>query len=101
MDSQQMLEFAPDRSTAGFRLHACSVFNWGTFHERVQNFAPDGRTAILTGANGSGKSTLADALLTLLVEGPQAKLQHRLQPGRRPQGAQRKRLRARCVFGAS
>ena len=69
MDSQQMLEFAPDRSTAGFRLHACSVFNWGTFHERVQNFAPDGRTAILTGANGSGKSTLADALLTLLVEG--------------------------------
>ncbi len=69
MDSQQMLEFAPDRSTAGFRLHACSVFNWGTFHERVQSFLPGGRTAILTGANGSGKSTLADALLTLLVEG--------------------------------
>lgn len=69
MQNQQMLEFAPDRSTAGFRLHGCSVYNWGTFHERVQNFSPDGRTAILTGGNGSGKSTLADAVLTLLVEG--------------------------------
>lgn len=69
MSDQQMIEFSPDRSTAGFRLHSCSVYNWGTFHERVQTFTPEGRTAILTGSNGSGKSTMADAILTLLVEG--------------------------------
>jgi uncharacterized protein YPO0396 len=69
MQNQQMIEFAPDRSSAGFRLHSCSVYNWGTFHERVQTFSPEGRTAILTGSNGSGKSTMADAVLTLLVEG--------------------------------
>src|SRR5690606_20745137 len=69
MSDQQMLEFAPDRSTAGFRLHSCSVYNWGTFHERVQTFSPEGRTAILTGSNGSGKSTMADAVLTILVGG--------------------------------
>ena len=65
---QVSLEFAPDRDSAGYRLHACSVYNWGTFHGRVHTFSPDGRTALLTGANGSGKSTLADGLLTLLVD---------------------------------
>ncbi len=69
IDEQQIsLEFAPDRSTAGFRLHTCSVYNWGTFHGRIHHFTPAGRTSLLTGSNGSGKSTLADALLTLLID---------------------------------
>ena len=62
------LEFAPDRSTAGFRLHQFSVLNWGTFHGRVHSFHPDGRTSLLSGSNGAGKSTLADAILTLLID---------------------------------
>ncbi|MBC2595942.1 hypothetical protein H5P28_16880 [Ruficoccus amylovorans] len=67
-EDQGILEFAPDRSTAGFRLHEFSLFNWGTFHGRIHTIKPDGRTALLTGANGSGKSTLADAILTLLID---------------------------------
>tara|TARA_B110001469_G_C9648769_1_gene329858 strand:+ start:9180 stop:12614 length:3435 start_codon:yes stop_codon:yes gene_type:complete len=65
---QATLEFAPDRSTAGFRLHQFSVLNWGTFHGRVHSFNPDGRTSLLSGGNGAGKSTLADAVLTVLIE---------------------------------
>jgi len=64
---QEVLEFAPDADTAGYRLHELAVHNWGTFHGRPYVVRPDGRTAILTGGNGTGKSTLADALLTLLV----------------------------------
>ena len=60
-------EFEPDKSTAGYRLHELALYNWGTFHGRVQVLRPDGRTAGILGANGSGKSTIADALLTLLV----------------------------------
>jgi len=67
-EEQVSLEFAPDRSTAGFRLHHFSVLNWGTFHGRVHSFHPDGRTSLLSGSNGAGKSTLADAILTLLID---------------------------------
>ena len=66
-DSQLELEFSPDKSTAGYRLHGLSVLNWGTFHNRVYTMNPDGRTSMITGRNGSGKSTIVDALLTLLV----------------------------------
>ena len=66
-DSQLELEFAPDKSTAGYRLHELSVLNWGTFHNQVYSMRPDGRTSMITGRNGSGKSTIVDALLTLLV----------------------------------
>ena len=66
-DSQLELEFSPDKSTAGYRLHALSVLNWGTFHNQVYTMSPDGRTSMITGRNGSGKSTIVDALLTLLV----------------------------------
>lgn len=52
---------------AGFRLQHLSVWNWGTFGNRVWTILPNGSTSLLTGANGSGKSTLVDALLTLLV----------------------------------
>jgi len=64
---QSILEFFPDKDTAGFRLHELAVFNWGTFTGKPFVVRPEGRTAILTGGNGTGKSTLADALLTLLV----------------------------------
>ena len=66
-DSQLELEFSPDKSTAGYRLHSLSVLNWGTFHNQVYTMQPDGRTSMITGRNGSGKSTIVDALLTLLV----------------------------------
>ena len=66
-DSQLELEFSPDKSTAGYRLHELSVLNWGTFHNKVYTMRPDGRTCMITGRNGSGKSTIVDALLTLLV----------------------------------
>ena len=42
-DSQLELEFSPDKSTAGYRLHGLSVLNWGTFHNRVYTMNPDGR----------------------------------------------------------
>ena len=67
LESQLELEFSPDKSTAGYRLHKLSVLNWGTFHNEVYSMCPDGRTSMVTGRNGSGKSTIVDALLTLLV----------------------------------
>ena len=67
LESQLELEFSPDKSTAGYRLHELSLLNWGTFHEKIYTIRPDGRTSMITGRNGSGKSTLVDALLTLLV----------------------------------
>ena len=67
LESQLELEFSPDKSTAGYRLHELSVLNWGTFHGQVYSMSPDGRTSMITGRNGSGKSTIVDALLTLLV----------------------------------
>jgi len=67
LESQLELEFSPDKSTAGYRLHELSLLNWGTFHNEVYSMRPDGRTSMVTGRNGSGKSTIVDALLTLLV----------------------------------
>ena len=67
LESQLELEFSPDKSTAGYRLHELSVLNWGTFHKQAYSMCPDGRTSMITGRNGSGKSTIVDALLTLLV----------------------------------
>ena len=67
LDSQLELEFSPDKSTAGYRLHELSILNWGTFHNKAYVMRPEGRTAMITGRNGSGKSTIVDALLTLLV----------------------------------
>jgi len=67
LESQLELEFSPDKSTAGYRLHELSLLNWGTFHNEVYSMHPDGRTSMITGRNGSGKSTIVDALLTLLV----------------------------------
>ncbi|MEG4485818.1 SbcC/MukB-like Walker B domain-containing protein [Microcoleus sp. D2_18a_B4] len=72
-----MLEFEPDNSKAGYRLHRLEVLNWGTFHQGT--IAPGGYTSLLTGANGSGKSTLVDALLTLLV--PSIKRNYNLASG--------------------
>ena len=63
--------FAPN-PLAGMRLHACEIFNWGTFHGRVWTLALDGRNALLTGEIGSGKSTLVDAVTTLLVPAQKA-----------------------------
>lgn len=51
----------------GFRLRRLEMLNWGTFHEKVAVFAPEGRWTLLVGENGSGKSTAVDALRTLLV----------------------------------
>ena len=42
-ESQLELEFSPDKSTAGYRLHELSVLNWGTFHNEVYTMRPDGR----------------------------------------------------------
>ena len=67
LESQLELEFSPDKSTAGYRLHELSLLNWGTFNGKVYSMRPDGRTSMITGRNGSGKSTIVDALLTLLV----------------------------------
>lgn len=72
-----MLEFEPDNSKAGYRLHRLEVLNWGTFKQGT--IAPGGYTSLLTGANGSGKSTLVDALLTLLV--PNKKRNYNLASG--------------------
>lgn len=66
-ESQLELEFSPDKSTAGYRLHELSLLNWGTFHNDIYSMRLDGRTSMVTGRNGSGKSTIVDALLTLLV----------------------------------
>lgn len=53
--------------SAGFRLQALEVLNWGTFHHKLWKIEPQGNNSLLTGDIGSGKSTLADALTTLLV----------------------------------
>lgn len=56
-------ETVPD----GIRLHKMEVYNWGTFHNQIWSFTPQGETSLLTGDAGSGKSTLVDGLATLLV----------------------------------
>ena len=64
---EQALDFVASDERAGFRLHRCEVFNWGTFHDRVWTLSPKGENSLLTGDIGSGKSTLVDAITTLLV----------------------------------
>ena len=66
-DQEPLLEFVADDAVAGFRLDRVELYNWGTFHNSVTSFAPEGRNALLTGDNGSGKSTLVDAITALLV----------------------------------
>ncbi len=51
----------------GFRLDKFSVFNWGTFDQKIWQMDPGQETVLLTGNIGSGKSTLVDGLTTLLV----------------------------------
>lgn len=64
---EPVLDFAPEKGKAGFRLHGLEVYNWGTFHKRVWSLSLGGENALLTGDIGSGKSTLVDAVTTLLV----------------------------------
>ena len=64
---QQLIDFAESDATAGFRLHAFEVLNWGTFHRHVWTLPASGSNGLLTGDIGSGKSTLVDGLTTLLV----------------------------------
>lgn len=55
-------------ASAGFRLRAVELRNWGTFHGDQHYVVELGcASACVTGLNGSGKSTVVDALLTLLV----------------------------------
>ncbi len=65
--SEPVMDFAPEKAKAGFRLHGLEVYNWGTFHKRVWSLGLGGENALLTGDIGSGKSTLVDAVTTLLV----------------------------------
>jgi uncharacterized protein YPO0396 len=51
----------------GFRLASFSLFNWGTFDQKIWKMSPDQENSLLTGNIGSGKSTLVDGLATLLV----------------------------------
>lgn len=60
-------DFATDNATTGFRLKSFSLYNWGTFHNKIYTLDLDGQNALLTGDIGSGKSTIADAITTLLV----------------------------------
>jgi len=61
------LEFNPDNTKIGFRLHSVELLNWGTFHNKFWKIEPIGRNSLLTGDVGSGKSTLVDALTCLIV----------------------------------
>jgi len=65
--SDMELEFEPNDSMSGARLHRLEVYNWGTFHNKVCTFPLHGANALLTGDIGSGKSTLVDAVTTLLI----------------------------------
>jgi len=84
----------PTEPLSGYVLYRLELYNWGTFHKRIWQVTPEGRTALLTGANGSGKSTLVDALLTLLV--PNAKRDYNFASG----GNRRERSAKSYVRGA-
>lgn len=67
---QKLLEIRDDEGKAalpGFRLKRLEMYNWGTFHDKVECLVPEGRWSLLVGGNGTGKSTAVDALRTLLV----------------------------------
>jgi len=66
MDNE-LLDFAENNDSAGFRLERFEFLNWGTFDKNVWKIEPRGHNALLTGEIGSGKSTVVDALTTLLV----------------------------------
>ncbi len=61
------LDFAPDDTRAGYRLHRIELLNWGTFDRQAWRLNPDGANCLVTGDIGSGKSTVVDAITTLLV----------------------------------
>lgn len=67
MMEQGLLDFSPDDTSAGFRLQALEIYNWGTFHKKVWRLELGNLNGLLTGDIGSGKSTLVDAVTTLLV----------------------------------
>ncbi|MBE0541969.1 MAG: hypothetical protein IH623_11325 [Verrucomicrobia bacterium] len=67
---QKLLEIKDEAGKSalpGFRLKRLEMYNWGTFHEKVECLIPEGRWSLLVGGNGTGKSTAVDALRTLLV----------------------------------
>jgi len=67
---QKLLETKDDSGKTalpGFRLKRLEMYNWGTFHQKVECLVPEGRWSLLVGGNGTGKSTAVDALRTLLV----------------------------------
>lgn len=61
------IEFKPDNTKIGFRLHSVEMLNWGTFHNKIWKIEPHGNNSLLTGDVGSGKSTMVDALTCLIV----------------------------------
>jgi uncharacterized protein YPO0396 len=67
LENMMQMDFSADATLSGFRLERLEVYNWGTFHNRIWNFALGGQNGLLTGDVGSGKSTLVDAITTLLI----------------------------------
>lgn len=61
------LGFNTNYAKIGFRLYSVELLNWGTFHNKIWKFEPNGNNSLLTGDVGSGKSTLVDALTCLIV----------------------------------
>lgn len=49
------------------RLAELSVYNWGSFGDRIHTASIDPEGTLITGGNGSGKSTLIDGLMALLL----------------------------------
>lgn len=73
IDSQLSLysDSTPSLKTAGtqgqVRLASLSVYNWGSFGDRIHTAPFDREGTLITGDNGSGKSTLIDGLMALLI----------------------------------
>ena len=73
--SNSQLDLYGDYAAAGIetggrkgqvRLSEISVYNWGSFSERIHTAPIDREGTLITGDNGSGKSTLIDGLMALL-----------------------------------
>ncbi|WP_432784535.1 Chromosome partition protein Smc [Oligella sp. MSHR50489EDL] len=62
---------APSIHTSGadgqVRIAELSVYNWGSFGDRIHTATIDPEGTLITGGNGSGKSTLIDGLMSLLI----------------------------------